>query len=100
MNKNIFIEEFKDTLDDGDKWGHTMLWAFALCDWLEDNTSGCIRKWEFKQSCMGSDTDSYIYQRIEGLVDLSSEDSLKDLRYFERWLERYNTVLRLNGLDY
>jgi len=97
---NVFIEAFKQHFDKGDQWGSVMIWAFALCDWLEDNTSGCEGGWEFEQSCAGSDMEDYQYELINELVDMKSEQSFKDLYHFEKVLLRYKNMLELAELNY
>ena len=94
---NIFINEYKTHQDTGDKWGSCLAWAFALCDWLTDNSSGPECAWEFEQSCAGSDTDSHEYQLIS---ELYNDDNWDQLEHFEKVLLRYKNWLELTEHDY
>ena len=94
---NVYINEFKLHKDTSDKWGSCMQWAFALCDWLTDNSSGPEIDWEFSQAIGGSDSDSYEYQL---LTELYNDDNWDQLEHFEKVLLRYKRALEHTGHSY
>lgn len=93
-SNNIYIDAFKISIDINDKWGSTMDWCFSLCEFLEDNTYGCLDEWRFTQSIMGSDRNLHVYKLINSMCDLSKDDCISQLQYFERVLMRYMESIR------
>lgn len=92
----VLLGEFNLSYD-YDPWGQVMGWLFAVCDVLTDSGLGTPPEWDFHQSPMGSDTDSYEYQTLQDLyVDYTDDDLLA----FGHFLNREADQLRAAGQDY
>jgi hypothetical protein len=96
---NTFVQEMKYTFS-GDHYGNCMSWAFALCDYLCDiGESDKTTKWNFRQSPIGSDNESFEYQQIEVMIE-NNPSLICCLREFNNILYRYYNYLIFKGKNY
>lgn len=79
----------------GDPWGHVLGWLFAIADEMETNRNGAPVEWEFRQSPMGPDEESYEYCVLQ-----QAPPSDNDLERFGNLLWRYRAKLKHLGKDY
>jgi hypothetical protein len=97
--RNPVIETVRDTFDGYDAWGSTMEWWFAIADVIAGiDASQIPSEWEFRQSPMGADIESYAYQEI--VATMCSGATLEDLLAAGNILFRYAAQLKLEGMDY
>lgn len=97
--RNPVIERMRDSFDGGDPWGSTMEWWFALADVISGiDASQIPSEWEYRQSPMGADTDSWAYQEI--ISEVCDGVTLEDLLHAGAVLTRYASMLKLAGMDY
>lgn len=97
--RNPIIERMRDSFDGGDAWGSTMEWWFALADVITGiDASRIPSEWEYRQSPMGADIDSYAYQEIIAVV--CDGATIDDLLHAGEILTRYAAQLKLEGMDY
>lgn len=98
--RNPVLETMRDSFDGGDPWGSVMAWWFAVCDVISDIDPAQVpAAWEFRQSPMGSDTESFEYEQI--LETMAADGvTLETLQHAGWVLCRYAAQLKLSGLDY
>lgn len=85
--------EYKLT-NDGDSWGNSMSWWFAIADELEGNRGLlCPEHWEYRMSPMRPDNENYEASIVTDYPD-------DDLIEFGNVLERYTRLLKHLGEDY
>lgn len=93
------------SLTEGDKWGDTMSWWFAVAETLYHFGYELPREWEFRDSPLHDD-DTYLdiddgYE-ITMLYNMFTNGEVEsdDLLLFGHVLFRYANLLRLAGQDY
>lgn len=82
--------------DDGDAWGHVMIWWFHIADEIEHNRIAieCPVEWQFRPSPMGQCLDDdYMIEIMTG----ASDDALARMGAL---CDRYASKLRQAGRDY
>jgi hypothetical protein len=107
-NKNPVLTVYREGIDKGDKWGSNLSFLFALCDIAVDYGIPIPGELEFRQGIWGSDTDSYEYQAIEGLLKegeyiyapLTQQRFDSSVSQALKVLGRYDSLLRLAREDY
>lgn len=86
--------EFRLSFDAGDPWGSTMAWWFAVADALMEAAPELVpNKWQFRQSPLGPDTESYEYETCRTWP-------AETLVRFGNALSRYAAMLKAAGKDY
>jgi len=81
---------------DGDAWGNTMGWWFAVADELNTRDPALVpAHWEFRPSPLGPSNDPDAYETY-----VVEEAPTKALIAFGNILTRYAQRLRRAGLDY
>lgn len=82
--------------NDGDSWGNTMQWLFAISDYITFKTDSCVPdSWEFRPSPLGPDDESYIFQFLDE-ENVPADELLK----FGESLLRVRDILIAQGRDY
>lgn len=107
-NKNPILEIFRENFDDGDKWGSTINFLFALCDIAMVYGVTIPTELQFSPSPFGPDSDAPSYKDLEGLMEdgyyihepLSLEELQKHVSHALKVLNKYDSILRLNGESY
>jgi hypothetical protein len=94
--RNPILEIMRDSFDGGDAWGSVMEWWFAIADYLTDLDPDSVpQDWQFRQSPIGSDVDSYAYQMLA-----NEQPTAEQLIHAGNVLSRYAAQLKLAGMDY
>lgn len=107
-NTNPILSIFRENFDDGDKWGSTISFLFALCDIAMTYGVEIPEELHFSQSPFGADTTDYSYQAIEGLLEdgnytyepLTVEELQKHVSHALKVLGKYDSILRIEGQSY
>lgn len=99
MSKNQVIEEFRMNFDDGDAWGSTIGFHFAIADYLQNNAPELIpEEWEYRAGA-STDTEDFHYTQLEELTE-AGVATIEDIVHAGKVLHRYSAQLELAGLDY
>lgn len=104
--------EFGITYDDGDAWGSTLAWWFAVAEILHHSGPSLVpASWKFRDAPahegmdrrayldFSADDDSYQDIEIGALMD-SGTVTTDDLVAFGTVLTRYANLLKMAGKDY
>lgn len=105
---NPVLQVLRENFDSGDKWGSNIGFLFALCDIATDYGIPVPAELEFSQGMGGSNTESYEYRAIEGLLKdgdyiyapLTPERFQKSVEHALKVCGRYDSLLRLAGENY
>jgi len=105
---NPVLQVLRENLDSTDKWGSNLSFLFALCDIAVDYGIPIPGEIGFRQGIGGSDTDSYEYQAIEGLLQdgyyiyepLTQQRFDRSVEQALKVCARYDSLLRLEGHSY
>lgn len=97
--RNPIIEYLRDGWDAYDNYGSTLGCLFAIADVMHDIDPALVPKeWEFRQSPLGADTESWEYNAI--LEALQNGATLEHLEHAAKVFERLDRLNRLTGLEY
>lgn len=107
-NKNPVLTVLRENFDDGDKWGSTVNFLFALCDIAMTYDVPIPAELEFSQSPFGADTTAYEYIAIAELLEpgkyvyeaLDVEEFRKHVEHALKVCGRYDSLLRMAGENY
>ena len=107
-NTNPILSIFRENFDDGDKWGSTINFLFALCDVAMDYGVHIPVELQYVASPLGSNSDDDNYIAICQLLEdgtyiyepLTIEELEKHVSHALKVLGKYDSLLRLNGESY
>lgn len=100
MNK--YLKEEINASNDGDIWGSSLVWHFAICDTLYTHGGEIPKIWQYKPSPFLTDhvdEDDYNRRVIEQLLQ-DNYITLDELTYIGNILNRYENILITKELNY
>lgn len=93
MNARQLMQEYRLTCD-GDTWGNTMAWWFAVAGEMHERGLDIPADWQYRPSPLGGKNDDAYETPI---CEEASDDALI---LFGRAMNRYATILKAAGKDY
>ncbi len=96
---NRKIDELAVSWDNGDKFGSTMVWWFAVADALELADEEIPIDWQYSSGAIGFPLPCFESDAIVAAVD-AGEVSWDDVRELGNALMRYRKILGVRGEDY